>query len=828
MSARSRLAAATPRRLAALMLGGAFALLGSVFALWTWQDDAETQRHARDNLDATALLLEEYVLRSLAGIDGALRNADDLARETGVAQLRSETVYRRLRALARLLPDSGVIFIYDRQGEAVAASSTYPPPHVNAADRDYFRHLLAGGAEPYIGRALNGTTAHRPFFPVARTIHGPDGGVAGVAQVGVEVDYLASLVRHADLTAGIQVGLYRFADGALVARHPMTDARLGEAVGMEPYLGAVGADGAHWSGWVATGPSAADRRLVAARHVNGWPLVLVAEQSEQGVLAPARERLVRRTAALAVSAAILAGLGLLLMRSLAREDRSVQRQRRAEQVVRESEAQYRLLFEGNPNPMFVFDEETLGFLAVNQATVDCYGWSRAELLGMSVLDIRPPEDRELARETIERNRDVHATRIGVLRHRRRDGTVRDMEIAASAIDFAGRRGRLCSINDITERQRAAAALREADRRKDAFLATLAHELRNPLAPIRNAVAVLRADPHAPAAMEMIERQLRQMVRLIDDLLDVGRITRGRLELRLERVDLGAVLDDALAAAQPHIELGGHRLELMLPRRPIALQADPVRLTQVFTNLIHNACKYSEPGGHIQVRAEREGDAVAVRIKDSGIGIAPADLPAVFEMFAQVGTPPGQASGGLGIGLALARGLVVMHGGDITAHSDGLGRGSEFCVRLPILSVAPTAAAPVTEPVAPVTPAPPLLILVVDDNRDSADSLAVLLRLNGYQVETAYDGLTAVAAAAQYRPELVLLDLGLPDLDGYAVCRQIRAEPWGAAMPILAMTGWGQEADRRKSRAAGFSAHLVKPLDPADLLKRLANLPRPAD
>ncbi len=390
--------------------------------------------------------------------------------------------------------------------------------------------------------------------------------------------------------------------------------------------------------------------------------------------------------------------------------------------------------------------------------------------------------------------------------------------------------------DITARKRSeeqlgrlAAELREADRRKDEFLATLAHELRNPLAPIRNSLQVLKLAPNDAPLLEKVcgtmERQLNQMVRLIDDLMDVSRVTRGKLELRKERVELATVLNHVVEACAPLVQAANHDLTVALPSTPIVLDADPVRLAQVFGNLLTNACKYMEPGGRIWLAAERRGREVVASIKDSGLGIAPEMLPKVFEMFTQVDRTLERSQGGLGIGLTLVKQLTELHGGTVAADSSGLGRGSEFIVRLPVA----------IEVAEPETNAPPAAesnsivrrrVLVVDDNRDSALSLSMLLEMFGHEVQTGHDGVEAVEKAGAFQPDLILLDIGLPKLNGYDACRTIREQPWGRDIQLVALTGWGQEDDRCKSRDAGFDAHLVKPLDHAELLKLLANDARP--
>ena len=381
-------------------------------------------------------------------------------------------------------------------------------------------------------------------------------------------------------------------------------------------------------------------------------------------------------------------------------------------------------------------------------------------------------------------------------------------------------------DELRQRRHAEAQLREADRRKDEFLATLAHELRNPLAPIRYAFDILKLglppDPGTHEAGEMIERQLRHMVRLIDDLLDVSRITRGKLQLRRERVELTEILQQALAACRSGIEAAGQRLRVTLPPGPIPMDADPVRLTQVFVNLLNNACKYTGSGGDIELRCEAGGDTATVQVRDTGIGIAHEQLSRLFEMFAQIDTTPERPQSGLGIGLALARSLVMMHDGDIQAHSDGPGRGSEFTVRLPVQTTTATAA---TTPGAAGDAGNPSTrrVLVVDDNPDIVLSLGMILRLHGHEVASAHDGLEALAVAEQFSPQVILLDLGMPKLDGYATCQRLRERPAGHDVVIIALTGWGQDDDRRKTRKAGFDDHLVKPVEAATLLRLLATL-----
>jgi PAS domain S-box-containing protein len=372
-------------------------------------------------------------------------------------------------------------------------------------------------------------------------------------------------------------------------------------------------------------------------------------------------------------------------------------------------------------------------------------------------------------------------------------------------------------------------LREADRRKNEFLATLAHELRNPLAPLRNAAELLhRAQGDATIieqARSVIERQVQQMVRLIDDLLDIARITSGKLQLRKERVELAAVIQSAVESSRPFIEAQSHELTVTLPQEPIYLDADPTRLSQVFANLLTNAAKYTERGGHIWLSAERQGGNVAVSVRDTGIGIPAEHLPYIFEMFSQVAPALERSQAGLGIGLALVRGVVELHGGTVEAHSTA-GKGSDFIVRLPVLDRAATAPAERTEEGKSAVSRASFRILIADDNRDAADSLAQVLRMMGHEIEIAHDGVEAVQAAATFRPDVALLDIGMPRMNGYAVARHMREQPWGQRMLLVALTGWGQEEDKRRATEAGFHYHLTKPAEPGALEKLLEGLAQP--
>jgi signal transduction histidine kinase/CheY-like chemotaxis protein len=380
--------------------------------------------------------------------------------------------------------------------------------------------------------------------------------------------------------------------------------------------------------------------------------------------------------------------------------------------------------------------------------------------------------------------------------------------------------------DITERMAAEKALREADRRKDEFLAMLAHELRNPLASISAGLQLLQRESADGAktvrVRDIMARQVNHLVRLVDDLLEVSRISRGRIELRKERIDLAQVVNDAVAATQPHIADLGGRLTISLSSEPLPVEADPTRLTQVFVNLLDNAAKFTEPGGRIEVLTRREDKEAEVCVRDSGVGISPDELPRVFELFTQVDSSLNHSRRGLGIGLALVRSLVEMHGGRVEARSEGVGLGSAFIVRLPLEDLSVAEASPEATPGASASVSA-RRVLVVDDDRDVADSFVMLLETLGAKVRVVYSGQSALEVVAAFKPELVFLDLGMPKMDGWETARRIRQLPDGGSMLLIAMTGWGQEKDRHRTREAGFDEHLVKPLELSQVQTLVARL-----
>lgn len=455
------------------------------------------------------------------------------------------------------------------------------------------------------------------------------------------------------------------------------------------------------------------------------------------------------------------------------------------------------------------------------------GYSEEEMIGSSIYTVIPPELYHEEVSILSRIRRGERVRHFDTVRMTKEGRRIDLSITVSPVfDESGNViGASKVARDITERKQTEAALQEADHRKDEFLATLAHELRNPLAPISHSLDILKHAEHSPDLVReshvAIERQLTHMVRLVDDLLNVSRISRDKLTLRTSQVDLASIIEQALETARPLIADFGHNLEVEAPHEPIYLKADPVRLIQVLSNLLNNACKYTPRHGHICLTVEQHTNEVSIAVKDNGVGIEQDQLEAVFDMFKQVDHCSDQAMGGLGIGLTLARRLVEMHGGRITAFSEGPNRGSEFTVHLPVLAQI-VAETPVSSSEKPDV-ATAQRILVVDDNLDSAHTLSVLLELMGHQVELAHDGEAAVEAAEHFRPALMLLDIGLPKLDGYGACRRIRKQPWGTSMRIAALTGWGQEEDQRRSSEAGFDAHLVKPVN-YEAVRRLLEKP----
>jgi len=520
----------------------------------------------------------------------------------------------------------------------------------------------------------------------------------------------------------------------------------------------------------------------------------------------------------------------------------VSQQKRAEQRLRESEERRRLALDAAELGTWHIDAATLT-PTTDERFRSIFSGSTDAMDHEQVFAAIHPADRDHIRAAMDEamSADGQAPYAQEYRVLHRDGSVHWVSARGRANFDRGGKPRLLSFNgtvaDITERklieqerERLVGQLREADRRKDEFIATLAHELRNPLAPIRNGLQLIRMIGSSGAveqARSMMERQLVQLTRLVDDLLDVSRLTTGKLELRRERVELCAVIDAALETSRPVIELEGHRLSVQHPDDPLVVDGDPIRLAQVISNLLNNSAKYTPTGGLIRVSVVRDAGQAVVAVADNGIGI-PADMLArVFDMFTQVDRTLEKTTGGLGIGLSLVKGLVQMHGGTIEARSDGPGRGSEFALRLPLAGACAVPSDRSAGQAPGAEPPKRHRVLIVDDNVDFADSLGQMLALLGHEVRTAYDGHAGVIAAQAFRPAVVLCDIGMPKLNGYDAARRIRAQARGERTVLVALTGWGQGSDLAKSEAAGFDHHLVKPVEPAALIELFASLPTEA-
>jgi signal transduction histidine kinase len=557
------------------------------------------------------------------------------------------------------------------------------------------------------------------------------------------------------------------------------------------------------------------KRLRADERTRTIPILLLSarageEARIEGLAAGADDYLVKPFSARELLARVSAHLATAQLR------------RDADQAVRASEAQFRALVTATSDIIYRVSPD----------------WVQLRYLSGQnfIADTLEPSDTWLARyiPADERARVMAAIEAAVgagapfeLEHQvtRIDGTIgwvfsRAIPVVedGAIVEWLG------AASDVTARKQAEQALRDADRRKDEFLATLAHELRNPLAPIRNALNLFRLtgdDAPTPALREMLERQVNHMVRLVDDLMEASRISNGKLELQRAPVDLNDVVRTALETSKPLLDRGRHRVTVRATAQPLVVDGDEVRLTQVVGNLLNNAAKYTDAEGSIEVESRRECEWAVIEVRDSGIGLSPEQVSRLFEMFAQVDTARGRAGGGLGIGLVLAQRLTQMHGGIVLARSDGLGQGSTFSVRLPVLNV---------KSVEQIRPQPPLpqsvealRVLVVDDNRDAADSLGILLGALGAEVRVVYDGASALASAAGWIPSAVLLDLGMPVIDGWEVARRIRRDPVLRHIKLIALTGWGQDEDRERTESAGFDHHITKPVDFDSLHRLLASI-----
>ncbi|HMV46664.1 MAG TPA: PAS domain S-box protein [Blastocatellia bacterium] len=502
--------------------------------------------------------------------------------------------------------------------------------------------------------------------------------------------------------------------------------------------------------------------------------------------------------------------------------------RKIEETLRESEERFRNMADHAPVMIWVTVPDG-NCTYLSKSWYEFTGQTIDEGLGFGWLNAVHPDDRRHAEEIFAAATERREAFQMDYRLRRRDGEYRwAIDSAAPRFEMDGQfRGYIGSVIDITERKEMEDALKEADRRKDEFLAMLAHELRNPLAPIRNAAQVLKligtADASQRWAGEVIERQTQHLTRLVDDLLEVSRITQGKVTLTRQPLDLAAIINRAVETSRPLIESRRHQLTVALPPAPVRLEGDLTRLVQVVGNLLNNAAKYTDEGGRIRLAATLENNEAIIRVEDDGIGISADLLPHVFDLFTQADRSLDRSQGGLGIGLTLVRNLVELHGGRVEAHSEGSGCGSQFIVRLPALSATSETDDPAQSGETNQTAAPGLKVLVVEDSADSAEMMAFVLKLGGHQVRIASDGAEALEAAAVFQPQAVLCDIGLPGMNGYEVAAQLRRQPDFAQTTLIALTGYGQEDARRRAKESGFDYHLVKPVDPDALVSLLDSL-----
>jgi PAS domain S-box-containing protein len=502
----------------------------------------------------------------------------------------------------------------------------------------------------------------------------------------------------------------------------------------------------------------------------------------------------------------------------------IQDRHAAEDALRASEQRFQTVFQLSPQPLAITREADGRFLAMNDALTTLFGFSREEMVGKTSIELGLWSAEERAAFVASLSGAPRSEFVLEGPKRTKDGRIVQVVLSSARCEIEGVPCLVNAVTDVTAQRATEDALRKADRRKDEFLALLSHELRNPLTPILTSARLLeRLGEEAREDVDVIVRQVKHLGRLVDDLLDMSRLAHGSVKLSKRQLDLADVVSRAVEATSPLFEDRGHRLEIFLPSSDLEVEGDEMRLTQVVDNLLSNAARYTPPGGVVTVTGAREEDSVVLRVRDSGVGIDPALLPDLFDTFVQGARGSDRADGGLGIGLSLVRALTELHGGTASARSDGLGRGAEFSIRLPSAVKNDGSAQPTAHHTNAIeSAASSARVLLVDDHSDVADSLSRLLSVLGYDVRAVRNPLDAIELAEAFRPQIAILDIGLPMMDGYALARELRTRLADSPPMLIALTGYGQPHDRQRSEASGFALHLVKPIDIDDLIVALAS------
>ena len=775
-----------------------------------------------------AFLATQNLARSLEQDLAGLFDKVDLAissvKDESERQLAAGIIERNVlngfiaRQLSRQ-SDLDSIRVTNHRGDIIYGTDVSVDAPFNAARRQVFMRLrddpTAGLviSEPVVGQ-ING----KWLLAFGRRVNQPDGKFAGVVYGTIALELLQKKFAALDLGRHGAVSL-RDLDLGTVVRYPEPQT-LGTAVGNRTFS-------KEWPEKLKSDPVSGTyfavglddrKRALSYRRISNYPFYIIVGLFPDDYLAQWYADIWRELALVAIFLTVTVFSTWLIISAWKRREADSRRLLGLTRLaLRNSEGRFRHLTEAMPQVAYTAEPDGASDY-LNTRWQQYTGKALEDGLGAHWVDFVHPDDREHASARWGQSVATGEPFECEYRLRKADGAYRWH--VSRALPVRDGNGEIIkwvgTSTDIDDAKRAEQKSRADDQKKDEFLATLAHELRNPLAPIRNAVQIMRLSKE-PAVLEktrtMIERQLEHLVHLVDDLFDISRITQGKLQLRKERVALAKIIQDAVETARLRIERASHKLTVSLPPQSIVVNADPTRLAQVFGNLLNNAARYTPDGGHISVTADQQAGDVLVRVKDNGIGIPPDMHARIFDMFTQADRRLDQSQGGLGIGLALVRRLVDMHGGHVEAHSAGVGQGSEFVVRLPIVAAdrrkQPRAE---TRQLEDAELAPARRILIVDDNADNANSLAMMMRFLGHETALAYDGVEALETAETFHPDVILLDIGLPKLSGHDVARSIRARPWGKSVMLVALTGWGQDHDRRRSQEAGFDHHMVKPVE----------------